>query len=54
MFWFTLGNSGQVLGDWAPYCAGLHLYYPNRRHGLAALRAFIDFARAALANGANP
>ncbi len=35
----------QVLADWCPYYPGLHLYYPNRRHVLAALKAFIDFVR---------
>ncbi|MNU11677.1 LysR substrate binding domain protein [compost metagenome] len=40
------GRLVQVLGDWCPYYPGLHLYYPSRRHVPAALKAFIEFARA--------
>ncbi|KKX61953.1 LysR family transcriptional regulator [Pseudomonas putida] len=40
------GSLVQVLGDWCPYYPGLHLYYPSRRHVPAALKAFIEFARA--------
>ncbi len=39
------GELIQVLGDWTPPYAGLHLYYPRHRHPTAALRTFIDFAR---------
>ncbi|WP_274643743.1 LysR family transcriptional regulator [Pseudomonas serbica] len=42
----TDGSLVQVLGDWCPYYPGLHLYYPSRRHVPAALKAFIEFARA--------
>ncbi|WP_137819268.1 LysR family transcriptional regulator [Pseudomonas sp. 2FG] len=40
------GRLLQVLGDWCPHYPGLHLYYPSRRQVPAALRAFIEFARA--------
>ncbi|MEA1651316.1 LysR family transcriptional regulator [Nitrospirillum sp. BR 11164] len=40
------GRLVRVLEDWCPYYPGLFLYYPSRRHLPAALRAFIDFARA--------
>lgn len=38
-------NSGQlvrILTDWSLTMPGLYLYYPDRRHFLPALRAFID------------
>ncbi|MFZ6044622.1 LysR family transcriptional regulator [Pseudomonas sp. CR3202] len=41
------GRLLQVLEDWCPYYPGLHLYYPSRRQVPAALKAFIEFARAA-------
>ncbi|MNQ67151.1 LysR substrate binding domain protein [compost metagenome] len=41
------GRLVQVLEDWCPYYPGLHLYYPSRRQVPAALKAFIEFARAA-------
>lgn len=37
----------RVLEDWCPYYPGFYLYYPSRRQMPSALRAFIDFARAA-------
>lgn len=43
-------NSGsliRVLADWCPYYPGFFLYYPSRRQVPAALRAFIDFVKAA-------
>ncbi|WP_044561744.1 LysR family transcriptional regulator [Azospirillum sp. B4] len=40
------GRLVRVLEDWCPYYPGLFLYYPSRRQLPAALRAFIDFARA--------
>lgn len=45
------GQLIQVLGDWCPYYPGLNLYYPSRRHLPAALKAFIEFARAARDSG---
>lgn len=41
------GRLVRVLEDWCPYYPGLHLYYPSRRQVPAALKAFIEFARAA-------
>lgn len=35
------GRLVQVLADWSVTRPGLFLYYPNRRHSQAALRAFI-------------
>jgi DNA-binding transcriptional LysR family regulator len=32
----------RILADWSPMRPGLYLYYPNRRHTHAVLRAFID------------
>ncbi|MCY1289470.1 HTH-type transcriptional regulator PgrR [compost metagenome] len=43
------GRLVQVLEDWCPYYPGLHLYYPSRRQVPAALKAFIEFARASRA-----
>ncbi|WP_104663689.1 LysR family transcriptional regulator [Ensifer adhaerens] len=40
------GKLVRVLEDWCPYYGGLYLYYPSRRQMPAALRAFVDFARA--------
>src|SRR5262249_7260204 len=36
----------RVLEDWCPAYPGFFLYYPSRRQLPAALRAFVDFARA--------
>ena len=41
------GRLVRVLADWTPPFPGCFLYYPSRRHMPPALRAFIDFARAA-------
>jgi DNA-binding transcriptional LysR family regulator len=40
------GRLVRVLEDWCPWYSGFHLYYPGRRQPPAALRAFIDFAKA--------
>jgi DNA-binding transcriptional LysR family regulator len=40
------GRLVRVLADWCPYYPGFFLYYPSRRQLPAALRAFVDFARA--------
>ncbi|CCE11024.1 putative DNA-binding transcriptional regulator [Bradyrhizobium sp. STM 3843] len=37
----------RVLADWCPAYPGFFLYYPSRRQLPAALRAFVDFVRAA-------
>lgn len=39
------GELVRVLADWCPPSARLHLYYPNRHHVPAALRALIDWLR---------
>jgi DNA-binding transcriptional LysR family regulator len=41
------GSLIRVLDDWCPYYPGFFLYYPSRRQVPAALRAFIDFVKAA-------
>jgi DNA-binding transcriptional LysR family regulator len=41
------GQLLRVLEDWTPPFPGCFLYYPSRRHMAPALRAFIDFAKAA-------
>ena len=39
------GTLIQVLEDWCPLFPGFYLYYPNRRHVSAALRALIEMLR---------
>lgn len=39
------GRLVRLLEEWCPPFAGLHLYYPGRRHPPAALRAFIEVVR---------
>jgi DNA-binding transcriptional LysR family regulator len=41
------GRLVRVLEDWCAYYPGFFLYYPGRRQLPAALRAFVDFVRAA-------
>lgn len=41
------GRLIRVLEDWCPYYSGFYLYYPSRRQMPAALRAFVDFVKAA-------
>lgn len=41
------GQLVQVLADWTPAFPGLHVYYPSRRQMAPALRAFLDFIKAA-------
>lgn len=41
------GQLERVLADWSPRFPGLYLYYPSRRQMPPALRAFVDFLRAA-------
>lgn len=45
------GRLVRLLDEWTPPFPGCHLYHPGRRHMAPALRAFIDFARSAWANG---
>lgn len=40
------GRLVRVLEDWGPSYPGFFLYYPSRRQLPAALRAFVDFAKA--------
>jgi DNA-binding transcriptional LysR family regulator len=40
--WIAEGRCVRVLEDWSPGFPGFFLYYPDRRHPPAALRAFID------------
>ncbi|MFK4653408.1 DNA-binding transcriptional LysR family regulator [Bradyrhizobium japonicum] len=44
----------RVLADWCPAYPGFFLYYPSRRQLPAALRAFVDFARAPAAALTSP
>ncbi|MCY1073169.1 LysR family transcriptional regulator [Archangium lansingense] len=46
------GQLVRVLEDWCPAYPGFFLYYPSRRQLPAALRAFIDFAKAPAKNEA--
>ena len=39
------GDLIEVLRDWSPKLPGWFLYYPNRRHTGAAMRAFLDHLR---------
>ena len=39
------GRLVEVLADWSPKLPSWFLYYPNRRHSSAAMRAFLDFVR---------
>jgi DNA-binding transcriptional LysR family regulator len=39
------GDLVEVLRDWSPTLPGWFLYYPNRRHTGAAMRAFLDCLR---------
>lgn len=39
------GRLERVLEDWTPPLGDLCLYYPNRRHPSAALKAFLELAR---------
>jgi DNA-binding transcriptional LysR family regulator len=43
----TRGKLVRVLTDWCPAYPGFFLYYPSRRQLPAALRAFVDFVKAA-------
>lgn len=39
------GALAEVLADWSPKLPSWFLYYPNRRHSSAAMRAFLKFVR---------
>ncbi|MDQ1079669.1 LysR family transcriptional regulator [Pseudoroseomonas cervicalis] len=39
------GRLVELLADWSPRLPSWHLYYPNRRHSSAAMRAFLEFVR---------
>ena len=39
------GTLVELLADWSPKLPSWFLYYPNRRHGSAAMRAFLEFVR---------
>jgi DNA-binding transcriptional LysR family regulator len=41
------GRLMRVLEDWSPSYPGFYLYYPSRRQMPSALRAFVDFVKAA-------
>lgn len=39
------GTLVELLADWSPKLPSWFLYYPNKRHNSAAMRAFLDFVR---------
>ena len=39
------GDLVEVLADWSPRLPSWYLYYPNKRHSSAAMRAFLAFVR---------
>ncbi|EWY38651.1 LysR family transcriptional regulator [Skermanella stibiiresistens SB22] len=39
------GSLIEILADWSPRLPSWFLYYPNKRHSSAAMRAFLDFVR---------
>jgi DNA-binding transcriptional LysR family regulator len=39
------GTLVEVLADWSPKLPSWFLYYPNKRHSSAAMRAFLEFVR---------
>jgi DNA-binding transcriptional LysR family regulator len=45
------GELVEVLRDWSPHLPSWFLYYPNRRHTGAAMRAFLDHLRVQGRNG---
>ncbi len=45
--WVEQGRLAYVLQDWAPPAERIFLYYPSGRHMSAALRAWVDFMKAA-------
>jgi DNA-binding transcriptional LysR family regulator len=48
------GSVIRILEDWCPPFPGMFLYHPMRRQMPAALRSFIDIARAAQRGSASP
>jgi hypothetical protein len=39
------GTLVELLADWSPKLPSWYLYYPNKRHNSAAMRAFLEFVR---------
>lgn len=39
------GSLVELLADWSPRLPSWFLYYPNKRHSSAAMRAFLEFVR---------
>ena len=39
------GTLVELLADWSPKLPSWFLYYPNKRHNSAAMRAFLEFVR---------